>query len=104
MVTVGDKETFWLGWELAGDLDYAFHAGDAGSMGTLEGSRDANETSASTEVAAEGDSQPQPVDRRDAPREYTICSPQLLHMGLDGSPLWFNGWLLKSKFASEDKK
>ncbi|KAJ6436613.1 F-box domain-containingprotein [Purpureocillium lavendulum] len=29
----GDKETFWLGWELAGDLDYAFHQGDAGTMG-----------------------------------------------------------------------
>ncbi|KAK3678643.1 hypothetical protein LTR37_021481 [Vermiconidia calcicola] len=32
----GDKETFWLGWELAGDLDYAFHQGNAGIMGALQ--------------------------------------------------------------------
>ncbi|RMZ84737.1 hypothetical protein DV737_g984, partial [Chaetothyriales sp. CBS 132003] len=31
----GDKETFWIGWELVGDLDYAFHQGDAGIMGQL---------------------------------------------------------------------
>ncbi|KAG8623237.1 hypothetical protein KVT40_008213 [Elsinoe batatas] len=29
----GDKETFWLGWELVGDSDYAFHPGNAGNMG-----------------------------------------------------------------------
>lgn len=32
----GDKETFWIGWELVGDLDYAFHQGDAGTMGTVQ--------------------------------------------------------------------
>ncbi|KAF2148663.1 glycosyltransferase family 71 protein [Myriangium duriaei CBS 260.36] len=29
----GDKETFWLGWELVGDHDYVFHPGEAGNMG-----------------------------------------------------------------------
>lgn len=29
----GDKETFWLGWELVGDHDYYFHPGEAGNMG-----------------------------------------------------------------------
>ena len=29
----GDKETFWIGWELIGDSDYAFHPGEAGNMG-----------------------------------------------------------------------
>ncbi|KAK2604005.1 hypothetical protein QQS21_003841 [Conoideocrella luteorostrata] len=31
----GDKETFWLGWELVGDSDYAFHQGEVGAMGVL---------------------------------------------------------------------
>ena len=34
--TTGDKETFWIGWELVGDTDYAFHEGDAGIMGVQE--------------------------------------------------------------------
>lgn len=32
----GDKETFWIGFLLAGDEKYHFHAGDAGIMGELE--------------------------------------------------------------------
>lgn len=32
----GDKETFWIGFLLAGDENYAFHAGDAGIMGRLD--------------------------------------------------------------------
>ena len=32
----GDKETFWLGFELAGDTDYNFHQGDAGAMGVIK--------------------------------------------------------------------
>ncbi|KAK5078173.1 hypothetical protein LTR64_003423 [Lithohypha guttulata] len=31
----GDKETFWIGFLLAGDENYAFHKGDAGIMGEL---------------------------------------------------------------------
>ncbi|GAB7349487.1 hypothetical protein MBLNU459_g0198t1 [Dothideomycetes sp. NU459] len=31
----GDKETFWLSWELLGNSDYAFHNGSRGSMGTV---------------------------------------------------------------------
>ncbi|GAM89497.1 hypothetical protein ANO11243_075360 [Dothideomycetidae sp. 11243] len=37
----GDKETFWLGWELVGDSDYVFHPGEAGNMGVA--SEDYNE-------------------------------------------------------------
>lgn len=33
---IGDKETFWLGFELVGDTDYVFHQGDAGVIGVLE--------------------------------------------------------------------
>lgn len=32
----GDKETFWLGFELAGDTDYNFHQGVDGAMGTVK--------------------------------------------------------------------
>ncbi|RMD42672.1 hypothetical protein DV735_g2424, partial [Chaetothyriales sp. CBS 134920] len=73
----GDKETFWIGWELAGDLEYSFHPGDAGVMEESE-----------------------PF----GPQNYTICAPQLLHFDLDGKPLWFNGWLLDNKFADKKKK
>ena len=38
------------------------------------------------------------------PRNYTICSPQLLHLDLEGKPLWFNGWLLDNKFADKKQK
>ncbi|KEQ88213.1 hypothetical protein M438DRAFT_341854 [Aureobasidium pullulans EXF-150] len=31
----GDKETFWLGWELAGDTDYWFNEGAVGNMGVV---------------------------------------------------------------------
>lgn len=31
----GDKESFWLSWEMAGDLDYAFMDSVTGTMGTL---------------------------------------------------------------------
>lgn len=35
----GDKETFWLGWEIVGDTDYAFHPGNAGNMGVAYADR-----------------------------------------------------------------
>ncbi|KAL4862601.1 mannosyltransferase putative-domain-containing protein [Aspergillus spectabilis] len=94
----GDKETFWLGWELAGDVDYAFHEGDAGIMGVVEQPEPASPAITSTIVN---------VDLADlegmmaTPENYTICAPQLLHLDRDGRPLWFNGWLLPNKY---DKK
>lgn len=74
----GDKETFWLSWELAKDLDYSFHTSVAGNMGKI------NETAATQET-------------EDEPATDTICSPQLLHFDDDGRPFWFNGWLAASK-------
>lgn len=32
---IGDKETYWITWELFRDLDYAFHAGVVGVMGSV---------------------------------------------------------------------
>lgn len=79
----GDKETFWLSWELCGDLEYAFHDGVAGSMGTL-----------ATVYPPKDD------DDGGIPEPATgpmICSPQLLHFDREGRPLWFNGWISKEK-------
>ncbi|KAJ5099169.1 hypothetical protein N7532_006170 [Penicillium argentinense] len=86
MVFAGDKETFWLGWELVGDTDYAFHEGDAAVMGMVEvnpkyGLPRANGTKGGQDL------------------QFTICAPQLLHLGVDGHPLWFNGWILPNKFS-----
>ncbi|KAK5939048.1 hypothetical protein PMZ80_008351 [Knufia obscura] len=39
----GDKETFWIGFLLAGDENYAFHQGDAGIMGELGDNRENKE-------------------------------------------------------------
>ncbi|PLN79941.1 mannosyltransferase putative-domain-containing protein [Aspergillus taichungensis] len=85
----GDKETFWLGWELVGDTDYAFHQGDAATMGTLEPQRAPEEQSSEN------------PNQEERPTQYTICAPQLLHLDEDGKPLWFNGWLLANKYSGK---
>lgn len=66
----GDKETFWLGWELVGDMDYAFHQGDAGTMGTVE---DAKPSDTKLEEKKE---QPPPRQRRKKQKKPT-STPQL---------------------------
>jgi alpha 1,3-mannosyltransferase len=79
----GDKETFWLSFEMAGDLDYIFHPGVAGSMGKLTSVRPADPDRPEEEpVTVEG-----PM----------ICSPQLIHFDRTGKPIWFNGWISKTK-------
>lgn len=54
-------------------------------------------------LVEEGGEQPGEQDRPE-PTEYTICSPQLLHLDLEGQPLWFNGWLQDNKFADKKSK
>ncbi|KAL5334123.1 mannosyltransferase putative-domain-containing protein [Aspergillus crustosus] len=95
----GDKETFWLGWELVGDTDYAFHEGDAGTMGVLE--KPGSEFIPSTDGTAEA-SDADPEGRE--PDSYTICTPQILHLDLDGRPLWFNGWVVANKYDQNERK
>lgn len=93
----GDKETFWLGWELVGDTDYAFHDGDAAVMGTVQVEPHRNGTQEQDTQGSErrdGDSQP-------IKSVFTICAPQLLHLDVTGRPLWFNGWLLPNKFLKD---
>ena len=45
-----------------------------------------------------------PIPVPEEPITYTLCSPQLLHMDTDNTPLWFNGWLLDNKFANKHNK
>ncbi|KYG41724.1 glycosyltransferase family 71 protein [Acidomyces richmondensis BFW] len=114
----GDKETFWLGWELVGDSEYAFHQGDAGIMGTFyslpttpspmqeSGGEDFDpELQVNYQSSASSVSEPEQIGH-DAPSSvnYTVCSPQLLHLDRDSRPLWFNGWILNNKFADEGQQ
>lgn len=78
----GDKETFWLSWEMADDLDYAFHEGVAGTMGKL---------TKFFPVDDDSEDEPEVVDGA------MICSPQLIHFDLAGKPIWFNGWVSATK-------
>jgi alpha 1,3-mannosyltransferase len=115
----GDKETFWLGFELVGDTDYVFHQGDAGTLGVmktreemeaekaklpqwaiLDNSTDSEpDPELPQELDAEGEIR-SPVATRsmDPLPSRRMCSPQLLHLDLEGKPFWFNGGLVKNKF------
>ncbi|KAI5205030.1 hypothetical protein E4T39_03155 [Aureobasidium subglaciale] len=120
----GDKETFWLGWELAGDTDYWFNEGAAGNMGVMseqvhyklvDGKAQvikdyqpptsqslSNTKPSGTENSQElkkEDSTP-PHEKRDSLIHplYTISSSQLLHLSTSNRPLWFSGWILDDNF------
>jgi len=84
----GDKETFWLSWEMTGDLDYAFHDSVSGAMGKLANSHPAEKD--------ENDADAVEVPGKPA-KGPMVCSPQLLHFDYAGKPLWFNGWISASK-------
>ncbi|KAI1076933.1 mannosyltransferase putative-domain-containing protein [Whalleya microplaca] len=97
----GDKETFWIGFLLSGDESYAFHKGDTGAMGIPEPLKTASESGdASSGIES---SLVDPNTQSPDPDNYTICSPQLLHLDTDGKPLWFNGWILVNKFSDKSE-
>ncbi|KAI0007546.1 glycosyltransferase family 71 protein [Xylariaceae sp. FL0662B] len=97
----GDKETFWIGFLLSGDESYAFHQGDTGAMGILELPKAMTESDDMSSGIENGITDPEAEPA--VPENYTICSPQLLHLDTDGKPLWFNGWLLDNKFADKSR-
>lgn len=103
MILLGDKETFWIGWELAGDTDYAFHRGRVGVMGIDEEEKNEkasnNDEAAAEELKRSANADATAETNKSARKEITICAPQLLHLGVDGEPLWFNGGLVQNKFA-----
>lgn len=116
----GDKETFWLSWELAEDLDYAFYDGMAGSMGVLRDPRDVDDMDLEEDDEDEDEWEYEDEDSFEEEEEVedpkaeitgrrpsdlvassrTICSPQLLHFNRAGKPMWFNGWVATKKFDS----
>jgi alpha 1,3-mannosyltransferase len=71
----GDKETFWLSWEMSGDHDYAFYQGRAGQIGRFV--------------------QNQPHSKGE------ICGLQLLHLDLKGRPFWLNGGIARNKYHDD---
>jgi alpha 1,3-mannosyltransferase len=113
----GDKETYWLAWELSNDLGYSFHQGAAGIMGKIEEhhipeprrlskleklrlkAAHPELDDAQIDAAME-----QPREPEGPPTNFTICAPQLLHLHLDGSPLWFNGWIMAKKEGNKKKE
>ncbi|KGO42892.1 Alpha-mannosyltransferase [Penicillium expansum] len=104
----GDKETFWIGWELAGDTSYAFHQGGSGVMGVVQTPDNLNSTDEGLASTVGTETEPVPTKkvRKMAPgheSDLTICAPQLLHLDRDKRPLWFNGWLYENKYAGSKR-
>ncbi|KAI0446357.1 glycosyltransferase family 71 protein [Xylaria telfairii] len=104
----GDKETFWIGFLLADDPHFAFHKGAVGSIGVIESP---SKVEAVTESESSAPDSTKDADEEraseiaaSAPDMLTMCSPQLLHLDVDGTPLWFNGWLLLNKYADRSKR
>jgi len=92
----GDKETFWLSWEMVGSSSYSFHSGPAGIIGNFK-EGEANKTHTVSEIETDGETRTVRTYAEDA----QVCAPQLLHNTREGSPLWFNGWILANKFEKE---
>ena len=98
----GDKETFWLGFELAGDTDYSFHTGPCGNMGTVSQTTTLHypKIPVLSQEQAEKDQAQAKQDNR-THFLYTVRSPQLLHLDRNGRPLWWNGWILDDKYLDD---
>lgn len=114
--TPGDKETFWLGFELAGDTDYVFHQGDAGALGVMKTREEMEAEKSSLPHWATPDNATDPEFDPELGPEFDpeadvapatsagplpsrrLCAPQLLHLDLEGKPFWFNGGLVTNKF------
>ncbi|KAJ6188271.1 hypothetical protein N7519_003179 [Penicillium mononematosum] len=104
----GDKETFWLGWELAGDTSYAFHPGGSGVMGVVQTPNNFTSTSQQPEsTTGTGNGVISTKEGRKMAHghesDITICAPQLLHLDREKRPLWFNGWLYENKYAESQR-
>lgn len=130
----GDKETFWLSWELAQDAGYTFHDSVAGNMGVLEVPKEEADEKTAAPLATypallatltdeqlvqirriNPDFSPTGTDDKPdlplttgepskEPGLSTLCSPQLLHFDREGKPLWWNGWIATSKFKEDHGK
>lgn len=55
-------------------------------------------------LATREDEESPELDPEPEAKSVTICAPQVLHLGRDGNPLWFNGWILNNKFDKKHTK
>lgn len=84
----GDKETFWLEFEMIGDHAYSFSPYLPGALGPEGVVRN-----------------PFPDQANQKLESFSIvCSSKILHLDYFARPFWFNGGLLHSKFVEDDKK
>ncbi|KXS18645.1 glycosyltransferase family 71 protein [Gonapodya prolifera JEL478] len=94
----GDKETFWLGWEMAGSGGlYGFSQWPAGQLGILvRGDQD------QTEAVSSGVYQTVITEPPADPRILRLCSLQLAHVDGTGKRLlWYNGGVVRNKFRAD---
>ncbi|KAJ3342706.1 hypothetical protein HDU93_001278 [Gonapodya sp. JEL0774] len=96
-VFLGDKETFWMGWEMAGSNgQYGWNRWPSAQLGYLvRGDQDA------VRVVTEGNYTRNSNNSVEHNR-LRICSYQSAHLHPDGTRLhWFNGGPLRAKFFGE---
>lgn len=87
--TYGDKETWWLGFEMTGSK-YAFSKHYGGMIGWLSSEPEPeNKTEETSELL-------KPITAR-------VCSFVIAHVDETDKLLWYNGGLLKNKLANPDE-
>ncbi|KXS19417.1 glycosyltransferase family 71 protein [Gonapodya prolifera JEL478] len=94
----GDKETFWMGFEMAGFSGlYGYTRWPAVQLGNLaRGDQDEMNVVISEEF------RPNPDADEEKRKQVRICAIQLGHLNANGSSLlWFNGGPLRNKYHPE---
>ncbi|KAJ3342708.1 hypothetical protein HDU93_001280 [Gonapodya sp. JEL0774] len=97
-VFLGDKETFWIGWEMAGSNGmYGFNRWPSAQLGYLSrGDQDPVEVVTNLNFTIDG-------DKADESSILRICSYQSAHLHPSGTRLhWFNGGPLRAKIFGEE--
>ncbi|KAJ3269816.1 hypothetical protein HDV01_000913 [Terramyces sp. JEL0728] len=77
----GDKETFWIGFEVVGD-EYAFNSIGAGVLGLLE--------------------HEDVIEDETFMNRYQVCNAQILHVTPTSGPVWMNGGIVQDKYNSSN--
>ncbi|KAG9563620.1 hypothetical protein KCU71_g6666, partial [Aureobasidium melanogenum] len=72
MVYAGDKETFWLSWEMAGMVDYTFYSGSTGILGRLAEKKITHDTEQEDDESIK--ILPEQAEN------FTVCLLQLVHL------------------------
>ncbi|KAJ3340649.1 hypothetical protein HDU93_006506 [Gonapodya sp. JEL0774] len=101
----GDKETFWLGWEMVGSGGlYGFSQWPAGQLGILvRGDQDQQKAVSYGIYEPIKIKHPPPPDKPiPDKRVLRLCSLQLAHVDASGKRLlWYNGGVVRNKFLAE---